>query len=236
NLQGNQKLGTRYPLNHHSSLYRRQEVVAVPPVATSILEGPYLPPANAENELFIGPHGVPNPLHHGYPLFPGSNLLHAHPGFPHAGIHGYYPHPASYHRTIPWGLRHGYHTHWPHMQASGPVFLADPNDGMYQEPVTGTLIPRPIIPPQYPGFMSHAADVHGYYNSGPAFLGGHGVYPIDTTMVEDQILDNTGNLHSSPMEDVAERMEEIRKETELERQKLIKAMKSKSTSKKVTKP
>lgn len=143
-------------------------------MATSILEGPYLPPANAENELFIGPHGVPNPLHHGYPLFPGPHFLHPHPGFPHDGIHGYYPHPALYHRKIPWGLRHGYHTHWPHMQASGPVFLADPNDGMYQEPVTGTLIPRPIIPPQYPGFMAHAADVHGYYNAGSMFVGGHG--------------------------------------------------------------
>ena len=111
-------------------------------------------------------------------MFPGSHILHPLPRFPHAGFHGYYPHP-SYHPIIPWGLRHGYHTHWPHMQASGPVFLADPNDGMYQEPVTGTLIPRPIIPPQYPGFMNHAVDEHGYYNPRQMFLGGHaagGVY------------------------------------------------------------
>ena len=62
------------------------------------------------------------------------------------------------------------------MQASGPVFLADPNDGTYQEPVTGALIPRPIIPPQYPGFyMNHAVDMHSHYpHQGPAFLGGHG--------------------------------------------------------------
>lgn len=54
-------------------------------------------------------------------------------------------------------------------------------------------------------------------------------------MVEDQILDNAANLHSSPMQDVAERMEKIRKEEELERKILIKALKSKSTRKKVTK-
>lgn len=54
-------------------------------------------------------------------------------------------------------------------------------------------------------------------------------------MVEDKILDNAANLHSSPMQDVAERMEKIRKEEELERKKLIKAIKSKSTQKKVTK-
>ena len=54
-------------------------------------------------------------------------------------------------------------------------------------------------------------------------------------MVEDQILDNAANLHSSPMQDVAERMEKIRKEEDLERKKLIKAMKSKSARKKVTK-
>lgn len=60
------------------------------------------------------------------------------------------------------------------MQVSGPVFLSDPNDGMYQEPVTGTLIPRPVIPPQYPGFMNHAAAVHDYHNAGSMFLEGHG--------------------------------------------------------------
>ena len=54
-------------------------------------------------------------------------------------------------------------------------------------------------------------------------------------MVEDQILDNAANLHSSPIQDVAERMEEIRKETELEKQKLMKAMKSKPPPKKVSK-
>ena len=58
---------------------------------------------------------------------------------------------------------------------------------------------------------------------------------VDSTMVEDQILDNAANLHSSPMQDVAERMEKIRREEELERKKLIKAMKSKSTRKKATK-
>ncbi|XP_020612744.1 uncharacterized protein LOC110051107 [Orbicella faveolata] len=170
-------------------------------------------------------------------MFLGPHIFHPLPGLFHPGIHGYYPHQGLYHRTIPWGLRHGYHTHWPHMQVSGPVFLSDPNDGMYQEPVTGTLIPRPIIPPQYPAFMNHATDVHNYHNAGPMFLDGHGtgVYPVDTTMVEDQILDNAANLHSSPMQDVAERMEKIRKEEELERKKLIKAMKSKSAPKKVTK-
>ena len=75
---------------------------------------------------------------------------------------------------IPWGLHHGY-THWPQMQASGPVFLADPNDEMYQEPVTGTMIPRPIIPPQYPGFyMNHAVEMYRHNHLGPMFLGGHG--------------------------------------------------------------
>ena len=147
--------------------------MAVPPVATSILEGPYLPPANADNELFIGPHGLPRPLQHGYPVFLGAHFFHPPPSLFHPGIHGYYPHQSLYHPTIPWGLRHGYHTHWPHMQASGPVFLSDPNDGMYQEPVTGTIIPRPLIPPQYPGFMNHAAGVYGY-NAGPMFLQGHG--------------------------------------------------------------
>ena len=58
---------------------------------------------------------------------------------------------------------------------------------------------------------------------------------VDTTMVEDQILDNAANLHSSPMQDVAERMEKIRKEEELERMKLTKAMKSNSAPKRVTK-
>ena len=173
NLSGNKKLGTKYLLKPHISS-RRQEVVAVPPVATSILEGPYLPPANAENELFIGPHGLPRPLQHGYPMFLGPHFFHPLPSLFHPGIHSYYPHQGLYHRTIPWGLRRGYHTHWPHMQVSGPVFLSDPNDGMYQEPVTGTLIPRPIIPPQYPGFINHAGDVHGYHNEGSMFLYGHG--------------------------------------------------------------
>ena len=58
---------------------------------------------------------------------------------------------------------------------------------------------------------------------------------VDSTMVEDQILDNAANLHSSPMQDVAERMEKIRREEELERKKLIKATKSKSARKKATK-
>ena len=60
------------------------------------------------------------------------------------------------------------------MQASGPVFLGDPNDGMYQEPVTGTLIPRPVVPPQYPGFFHHAAGAYGYHHPGSMYLGGHG--------------------------------------------------------------
>ncbi|KAJ7371362.1 hypothetical protein OS493_026478 [Desmophyllum pertusum] len=42
-MTGNQIIGIKYPLRPYDSLYRRQEVVAVPPVATSILEGPYLP-------------------------------------------------------------------------------------------------------------------------------------------------------------------------------------------------
>lgn len=50
--------------------------------------------------------------------------------------------------------------------------------------------------------------------------------------MEDQILDNSANLHSSPSEDVADKMEEIRKETELERQKLMEAMKLNSADKK----
>lgn len=58
---------------------------------------------------------------------------------------------------------------------------------------------------------------------------------VDVTNVEDQILDNSANLHSSPIEDVAHKMEEIREETELERQKLMKAMKLKSAKKKVQK-
>ena len=162
---GSPIVATKYTVNPYQNVFhRRQEVVAVPPVATSILEGPYLPPANAENELFVGPHGVPSPIHHGYPLFPGSHVFHPFPHFPHPGFHSNYLQPA-YHPMIPWGLRHGYHTHWPHMQASGPVFLADPNDGMYQEPVTGTLIPRPVIPPQYPGFMNHAVNTYGYHHA-----------------------------------------------------------------------
>lgn len=58
---------------------------------------------------------------------------------------------------------------------------------------------------------------------------------VDVTNVEDQILDNSANLHSSPIEDVAHKMEEIREETELERQKLMEAMKLKSAKKKVQK-
>lgn len=58
---------------------------------------------------------------------------------------------------------------------------------------------------------------------------------VDVTNVEDQILDNSANLHSSPSEDVADKMEEIRKETELERQKLMEAMKLNSADKKVKK-
>lgn len=54
-------------------------------------------------------------------------------------------------------------------------------------------------------------------------------------MVEDQILDNAANLRSSPVQDVAERMDKIRKEEELDREKLIKAVKSKSAQTKVTK-
>lgn len=53
--------------------------------------------------------------------------------------------------------------------------------------------------------------------------------------MEDQILDNSANSHSSPIEDVAHKMEEIREETELERQKLMEAMKLKSAKKKVQK-
>ncbi|XP_022788483.1 uncharacterized protein LOC111328345 isoform X2 [Stylophora pistillata] len=115
----------------------------------------------------------------------------------------------------------------------------DPNDGMYQEPVTGTMIPRPIIPPQNPGFrsMNHALDMYRHNHLGSMFLGRHGarMYPVDVTNVEDQILDNSANLHSSPSEDVADKMEEIRKETELERQKLMEAMKLNSADKKVKK-
>ena len=48
-------------------------------------------------------------------------------------------------------------------------------------------------------------------------------------------MDNSANLHSSPIEDVAEKMEEIRKETEHERQELKEAMKLKSVTKKVKK-
>ena len=125
NLSGNKKLATKYTLKPYSS-NRRQEVVAVPPVAASILDEPYLPPANADNELFIGPHGLPRPLQHGYPLF------------------------------------------------LGPHFFHPPSFGMYQEPVTGTLIPRPLIPPQYPGFMNPTAGGHGYHNTGLMSLEGHG--------------------------------------------------------------
>lgn len=61
---------------------------------------------------------------------------------------------------------------------------------------------------------------------------------VDTTTVEDQILDNGANLHSSPNADVAEKMEEMRMEEELERMKLLKAMramKSKAALKKTPK-
>lgn len=169
---GNQVIEFKYPLNPYGgTLHRRQEVVAVPPVTTSILEGPYLPPAYAENELFVGPHGVPSPLHHGFPTFPGSPFFHPLPHLPHPGFHSSYPLPA-YRPIIPFGLRHGYHTHWPHMQVSGPVFLADPNDGMYQEPVTGTLVPRPVLPPQYPGY--HTAGTNGYHYPESMLFDGHG--------------------------------------------------------------
>ena len=169
---GNQVIEFKYPLKPYGgTLHRRQEVVAVPPVTTSILEGPFLPPAYAENELYVGPHGVPSPLHHGFPTFPGSPFFHPLPHLPHPGIHSSYPLPA-YRPIIPFGLRHGYHTHWPHMQVSGPVFLADPNDGMYQEPVTGTLVPRPVLPPQYPGY--HTAGTNGYHYPESMLFDGHG--------------------------------------------------------------
>ena len=59
---------------------------------------------------------------------------------------------------------------------------------------------------------------------------------MDSTTVEDQILDNTANLHSSPSEDVTEKMEEIRKEEDLERLKLLKAMKAMKTKPTLKKP
>lgn len=59
---------------------------------------------------------------------------------------------------------------------------------------------------------------------------------VDTTSIEDQILDNQANLHSSPSQDVAEMMAQIRNEEELERLKLIKAMRAMKSKAALKKP
>lgn len=59
---------------------------------------------------------------------------------------------------------------------------------------------------------------------------------VDTTSVEDQIVDNNANLHSSPLRDVAENMAEIRREEELEKLNLMKAMKDMKSKPTVKKP
>ena len=59
---------------------------------------------------------------------------------------------------------------------------------------------------------------------------------VDTTSVEDQIVDNNANLHSSPLQDVAENMAEIRREDELEKLKLMKAMKEMKSKPTIKKP
>lgn len=59
---------------------------------------------------------------------------------------------------------------------------------------------------------------------------------VDATSVEDQIVDNNANLHSSPLQDVAENMAEIRLEEELEKLKLMKAMKEMKSKPTVKKP
>lgn len=59
---------------------------------------------------------------------------------------------------------------------------------------------------------------------------------VDITSVEDQIVDNNANLHSSPIQDVTERMTEIRREEELEKLKLMKAMKEMKSKPTIKKP
>ena len=49
-------------------------------------------------------------------------------------------------------------------------------------------------------------------------------------------MDNNANLHSSPIQDVAERMTEIRREEELEKLKLMKAMKEMKSKPTIKKP
>lgn len=155
--------------------------MAVPPVTTSILHGPYLPPADADNQVYLAPHGIPNPMH-GHRFYPGAHFPHPNPyslHLEHSGLSGFYgAHEIpfgynfhGYHPDIPFGIRHQYHTHWPHMHVAGPVIAGDPNDGMYQEPSTGALIPRLIMPQQYPVMLSPSGNLVGEDGPGVMFLG-----------------------------------------------------------------
>ena len=170
-------------------LAKKQEVIAVPPVMTSIFNGPYLPPANAHNQIFLRPHYPHGLFHHHGPFggFRGFHRLsygfhgyHHRPHTPYGhfnpfidSVPGYHIH-SRYHRVIPYGISHQYHTHWPHMSVSGGVVVSDPNDGMYQVPGTGALIPRPVMPQQYPVMLDHGISAAGQDGPGVVFVGGQG--------------------------------------------------------------
>ena len=189
NVQAPTKRPSLLSQDSAQALVKKQEVIAVPPVMTSILHGPYLPPANAENQIFLRPHYPPDLFHH-RGFSGGSHGYHMlNFGFHgyHHGIHLPYHHFNSfidsipsyrihshYHRVIPYGIAHHYHTHWPHMSVSGPVVVSDPNDGMYQVPGTGALIPRPIMPQQYPVMLDRAMSGAGQDGPGVVFVGGQG--------------------------------------------------------------
>ncbi|XP_048579819.1 uncharacterized protein LOC116615559 [Nematostella vectensis] len=214
---------------------KKQAIIAVPPVTTSNLRGPYLPPADADNQIFLphhGFHGYHTGLHfrHGYyvprheglyrHLYPNhlTGRYHwLHGSLPYRRLHPFGYHditriPIGYHNHVPLGMLNHYNlydAHWPHMDVSGPVAVSDPNDGLYQVPGTGALIPRPIMPQQYPVLLDHSSNMAGENGPGVVFLGGtmKSAIPVDPSSVENQILENSANLHDSPKHEVQQRLE-----------------------------
>ncbi|XP_031558181.1 uncharacterized histidine-rich protein DDB_G0274557-like [Actinia tenebrosa] len=196
------------PASSHLLLSKKQTVIAVPPVASSDLRGPYLPPANGDNQIFLPHHHYHTGYHFSHGLLvrpqPGYHVYHHHVLHP-AGLHQINHVPYGHHMALghvtphtihhlPYG-HHGHFTHipyghvnsipigmsdhhafddplWPSMDLSGPVAVSDPNDGLYQEPRTGTLVPRPIMPQQYPVLLDHSSNMAGENGPGLVFVGG----------------------------------------------------------------
>lgn len=117
-----------------------------------------------------GPHHMPlgHALSHALP-----HTIHHLPAYAH---HGHLTHiPYGHVNSIPIGMsdHHAFNDPlWPNMDLSGPVAVSDPNDGLYQEPRTGTLVPRPIMPQQYPVLLDHSSNMAGVNGPGVVFVGG----------------------------------------------------------------